>query len=113
MLAELTLQDGELMLEQQDLRRAPGRIPTRDPGRSKQAGDKEEDETQTHKSRSFRIEHGSHNPMTSMDRHLGTLGHESRQILRPLRSGAQQFGVDGTTTTPAEPSRPAACAGSA
>jgi hypothetical protein len=44
-LAELALQDGELMVQQQDLGDAPGFIAAREPRRGKQTGRKEEDET--------------------------------------------------------------------
>ena len=71
-LTELTLQHGELMLEQQNLRSAPGCISARNPGRGEHPGGKEKDETQTHKPRSSRIDHEPRNPMTSMDRLPGT-----------------------------------------
>jgi hypothetical protein len=48
-LAELALQNGELMLDKQDLRSTPGDIPARETGRSEHTRGKEEDETQTHK----------------------------------------------------------------
>jgi len=44
-LAELALQHGELMLEQQNLRGTPGCIPARDSSRSEHSGGEEEDET--------------------------------------------------------------------
>ena len=50
MLADLALQDSDLVLQQQDLRSAPGHIPTREAGHSEHARAEQEDETQTHKS---------------------------------------------------------------
>lgn len=61
------------MLEQQDLRSAPCPIPVREPGRSEHTSENEEDETQTHESRSSRIDHEPRKLMTSMDRLQGTL----------------------------------------
>jgi hypothetical protein len=72
-LAELALQNGKLMLEKQDLRSTPGDIPAREPSRSEHARGQEEDETQTHKPRSSRIDHEPRNPMTSVNRLIGTL----------------------------------------
>jgi hypothetical protein len=71
-LAELALQHGELMLEQQNFRSTPGSIPTRDPSRREDPGGGEEDETQIYASRSSPIGHGSCKPMTSMDGRRGT-----------------------------------------
>jgi len=66
------MQDGELMLQQKNLRGAPSRIPARETHCGQHTGGKEEDETQTHKRRSWRIGQPCRNPTTSMDGLPGT-----------------------------------------
>ena len=88
------------MLEEQNLRGSPGRIPTRDPSRREDPGGEEDDEAKTHKSRSSLIDHRPRNLMTSMDGLHGTFNPNSsswERIDNPADWKCEQLGTSGDT----------------